>query len=344
MSSEDNDSPEEFAEQIRSGFAEEYEDYDLDKLTDKVEQFQGVNGIDDSEVQRAVTTSVVNDLNVPREELLGGSGGGGGGAGTVSTEDAKSMGDDEWVTLRVTVTEVNNNHDSDAVGQKGVLADETGTIRFTAWAKSELDALEEGKSYELESVVTDEWNGNISVNLNSSTEIEELDEDIEAGDDNVEVTGCLVALQSGSGLIKRCTEEDDNGNTCNRALRNGQCGAHGDVEGEHDIRLMAVLDAGTDIHQVVVGNDLTADLTGIGKDEAVEMAMDALDTEVVADAMSERVLGRYYTVEGPELGRYVNADDIEVVDEVEYDEDILIRARSMNDGSQDAEDTGGDDE
>lgn len=329
MSSEENDSPEEVAEQLLERFADEYSDYDKDKLTAKVEQFQSVNGIDDSEVQRAVTTSVMNDLDVDRDELLGGDGGGTSGDEEVAVEDAKSLGGDEWVSLRVQAVNVNNDHDSDAIAQMGLLGDETGTIRFVSWAKSELPSIEEGQAYELENVVTDEYQGNISVKLNSSTEITEIDEDIEVGDDNKEVVGCLVDLQSGSGLIKRCTEEDDDGNVCNRALRNGQCGEHGDVEGDHDIRLMAVLDTGTDVHDVVVGAELTAELTGIDKDEAVDMAMDALSMDVVGDAMRERVLGRYYRVEGPELGRYINADEMELVDEVDYNEDLLIKARSM---------------
>jgi replication factor A1 len=57
--------------------------------------------------------------------------------------------------------------------------------------------------------------------------------------------------------------------------------------------------------------------------------MDALDTTVVADDISEKVLGRYYRISGPELGRYVLADEFEQLGARTDSEDILITARSL---------------
>jgi replication factor A1 len=59
------------------------------------------------------------------------------------------------------------------------------------------------------------------------------------------------------------------------------------------------------------------------------MAMDALDTEVVVEEMSEVVLGRYYRVRGPTMGRYVLADDIETLGAPDDAESVLIKARSL---------------
>jgi len=78
---------------------------------------------------------------------------------------------------------------SDSVGQVGLLGDESGTIKFTKWAKSDLAELEEGTVYDLGNVVTDEYEGRYSVKLNSTTTIEERDEDLEVGNDDTTVEG-----------------------------------------------------------------------------------------------------------------------------------------------------------
>jgi replication factor A1 len=59
-----------------------------------------------------------------------------------------------------------------------LLADETGTIKFIAWAAAEVPAVEEGRSYIFKNVVSSEWNGKMEVTLNKSSSIEELADDI----------------------------------------------------------------------------------------------------------------------------------------------------------------------
>jgi replication factor A1 len=59
------------------------------------------------------------------------------------------------------------------------------------------------------------------------------------------------------------------------------------------------------------------------------MAMDALDTSVVADEMRQKVLGRYYRVRGPTLGRYVLTNELERLGGPADPEETLIKARSI---------------
>jgi replication factor A1 len=186
------------------------------------------------------------------------------------------------------------------------VGDESGTKKFVAFTTSDLPLLEEGKSYRLSNVVTDEYQGNFSIKLNRTTTITELDSDVEVGDDTSEAEGALVDIQSGSGLIKRCPEED-----CTRVLQNGRCSEHGNVEGEFDLRIKGVLDDGADVHEVIFGRETTEQLTGVTLEEAKQRAMDALDTTVVADDMRADVLGRYFSVSGPTFGRYLLVDDFE---------------------------------
>jgi replication factor A1 len=238
--------------------------------------------------------------------------------------DLATIDDDEqWVDITAKVADLWEPR-SDSIAQVGLLGDETGTIKFTKWAKSDLPELHEDRVYQLTNVVTDEYEGRYSVKLNRTTGIEEVDIEMEVGDDTVEVEGALVDIQSGSGLIKRCPNED-----CTRVLQNGRCSEHGDVEGEFDLRIKGVLDDGDTIQEVLFDCEATETLTGITLDEAQQMAMDALDTEVVGDEMRERTLGQYYRVAGPVMGRYLLADDFDSIDEHPAHEDVLIRARSI---------------
>jgi replication factor A1 len=59
------------------------------------------------------------------------------------------------------------------------------------------------------------------------------------------------------------------------------------------------------------------------------MAMDALDTTVVAEEMRGDVLGWYYRVRGPTFRRYVLADEVERLDGPVDTEETLIKARSI---------------
>ncbi|GAB3023988.1 replication factor A [Natronobiforma cellulositropha] len=267
------------------------------------------------EARRSVTNHYLEEAGLDREDISSGS------SEEVSIETIDEP--EQWVDLTAKVIELWEPR-SDSIDQVGLVGDPTGTIKFTKWAKSELPALEEGGVYALRNVVTDEYQGRYSVKLNSTTVIEELDEELEVGDDTSEVTGALVDMQRGSGLIKRCPVEG-----CTRVLQNGRCSEHGEVEGEFDLRIKGVLDDGIDAHEVIFDAEATESLTGISLEEAKEMAMDALDTTIVADEIADRVLGTYYRIEGPTFGRYVLADDVGDLDGPVDGESLLIRARSM---------------
>ncbi|WP_323173063.1 replication factor A [Natrialba sp. PRR66] len=267
------------------------------------------------EARRSVTNHYLEEAGLERDDLSSGS------SEAVNVEDVEEP--EEWVDLTAKVIELWDPR-SDSVAQVGLLGDPTGTIKFTKWAKSDLPALEEGGVYSLQNVVTDEYQGRYSVKLNSTTIIEERDEDIEVGDDTSEIEGALVDMQNGSGLIKRCPEDD-----CTRVLQNGRCNEHGEVEGEFDLRIKAVVDDGLDAHEVIFDKDATENLTGLSLEEAKDMAMDALDTTVVADEIAADIVGTYYRIEGPTFGRYVLADDVTELDGPADAEELLIKARSM---------------
>jgi replication factor A1 len=267
------------------------------------------------EARRSVTNSLLDEAGIERDQL------GGGGSRAVQLGDVDA--DEEWVDVTAKVVDLWEPR-SDSISQVGLLGDESGTLKFVAFETSDLPLLEEGAVYRLGNVVTDEYQGNFSVKLNRTTTIEKLDTDIEVGDDDETVEGALVDIQSGSGLIKRCPEEG-----CTRVLQNGRCSEHGEVDGEFDLRIKGVLDDGAAVHEVIFDRETTEALTGTTLAEAKDMAMDALDTTVVAEEMREGVLGRYFRVTGPTLGRYLLVNEFERLSGPVDAEEALVKARSV---------------
>ena len=301
------------AEAIAEQFSDHL-DVDADEIEERLENLVNEYRVPLDEARRSVTNSYLEDAGMERDEL------GRGGSESVLVNEIDE--DEQWVDLRVELVDLWEPR-SDSISQVGLLGDESGTIKFVAFETSDLPELEEGQAYELSNVVTDEYEGSYSVKLNRTTGITETDEAIEVGDNADTVEGALVDIQSGSGLIKRCPEDD-----CTRVLQNGRCSEHGQVEGEFDLRIKGVLDDGETVTEVIFDREATEDLTGMGLEEAKDMAMDALDTTVVAEEMGDDVLGRYYRVTGPTFGRYVLVDEMEDPGAVDV-ESALIEARSI---------------
>ena len=301
------------AEDIHDQFAD-HTDISVEEIEDRLDTLVNDYQVPIEEARRSVTSTYYDETEVDQDSLS-------------NTNEQRDLGSietaEEWIDITAKVVELWEPR-SDAIGQVGLLGDETGRIKFTAWAKSDLPPLEEGEVYHLGNVVTDEYEGQYSVKLNRTTTIEEADEAIEVGDNTTEIEGALVDMQSGSGLIKRCPEDG-----CTRVLQNGRCSEHGEVEGAFDLRVKGVMDDGRAVNEVIFNQEMTEELTGVTLDEAKERAMDALDTSVVADDIRDEILGNYYRISGPVLGRYVLADEFEQLGARTDAEEVLIKARSL---------------
>jgi len=258
--------------------------------------------IDDYQVQReearsSVQHRLLEDTDLDATSFFGG--------GNTALDAGKLDEADVWGDIEVKVLQL-WDVEHDAIAQKGLIGDASGTTMFTAFTSSDLPRLEEGASYRLTNVVTDEYEGEYSVKLNSKTGIEPLSEDVDVADASTTLEGALVAIQSPSGLIKRCPEDD-----CSRVVGSGSCPDHGDVAGEFDLRIKAVLDDGEQAHRVLFDEEATEAITGISMSEAKQQAMDALDTSVVEHRMRDLLEGRYYRVEGRQTGSWYLVDDAE---------------------------------
>jgi len=233
------------------------------------------------------------------------------------------LGDDEWVTVRGEVLQL-WDADHESIRQTGLIGDDTGRTKFTVWASSfDEKPLSEGETVELESVVTDEYQGNFSVNLNKRTTVSNVDETFEQPDDDASFSGALVAFRSGSGLIKRCPAAD-----CTRVLNSGRCSEHGEVDGEFDLRIKGVLDDGEETQNVLFDREKTEELAGISLAEAEQLAMDALDTSVVAQDLQADLVGRYFDVSGPEFGDTLLVEAVSDQEPPTVD-DLLVQGRAL---------------
>jgi replication factor A1 len=246
---------------------------------------------------------------------------------------------DRGRTVEVTVLDLErreiDGRDGETEILSGVVADETARLPVTDWDPH--PELEPGSSVRLADVYVREYRGVPQVNVTEFSTVEPLSRTVEATDAapamtvgeavetgglfDVELVGNLLEVRDGSGLIERCPE-------CGRVVQNGQCRSHGEVDGEDDLRVMAILDDGTGTVTVVLGDDLTAEVYGGGIEEAKTAARDAMDRGVVADAIRDRIVGREYRVRGSlsvdEYGATLDAESF-----VESGDDPADRAREL---------------
>ena len=286
----------ETAKQIEDRFIEIGFKIPNSEIESRLEKLLNEFKVPAEEARRSVVNYFLKEYNIPRGDFYTGQ----GNTPTVTVKDINTDG--RWINIKAKVAQLwDNNHES--IGQVGLVGDETGTIKFTKWASAELPIIEEGKSYVFKNVVTNIYQERFQINLNKSSQIEEIEEDIEIGTEEVEFIGAMVDIQAGSGLIKRCPQ-------CNRALIKGVCGEHGKVEGTYDLRIKAVLDNGHNVQDTLLNREVSERLTNITLEEAVHMATEALEQSVVVDKIKEQLLGKYYSVTGPRLDRYILIETI----------------------------------
>lgn len=268
--------------------------------------------VDDA--QMSVVRNIIDENELENSDLSADISALAGFSGTASPSefdrtllaDIEDVGDEEWVDVRAVVTDLwESKHDS--MAQVGLIADESAQLKFVKWAKNteSLPVLEEGVTYDFKSVITNEYEGKFSISLNKASEVSESEDAVEPTDGKTRATGTLVALEDGSGLIKRCPDED-----CTRVVQNRRCSEHGEVDGEFDLRLKAILDDGQQAVRALFNAEMTEEVTGVSLEDATQMAADALDAGVVLPKFQEQLIGRTFDVRGPVVGEYFLVDEV----------------------------------
>ncbi|MFQ5919675.1 MAG: hypothetical protein ACE5I4_06490 [Thermoplasmata archaeon] len=190
----------------------------------------------------------------------------------------------------------------------GTLADATGKVQFSAWHDF---GLEPGEVIEMEGGYVSSWRGLPQLTFDERSRLErgketglppleELDrarrvwiEELvqKSGGVDVQVRGIVVEVREGSGLIHRCPE-------CRRVVQKGACRIHGEVKGETDLRTKAVIDDGSGALTAIFNRELTEGLLGKTMDEAIVEAKEAMDSEIIRDALSDLLVARPVQAQG----------------------------------------------
>jgi replication factor A1 len=111
-------------------------------------------------------------------------------------------------------------------------------------------------------------------------------------------------------------------------VQNDQCRSHGQVDPEDDLRVKAILDDGTDTVTAILDRELTEEIYDGTLEDALDAARDAMDRDVVAEEIADKLAGREYRVRGAlsvdEYGANLNATGFE-----ESDDDPTARATAF---------------
>jgi len=189
----------------------------------------------------------------------------------------------------------------------GMMADETGRIRFTIWGDARL---KEDDVVKVNSAFAKAWKGIPQISFDEKAEITRIKggfpsaKDLsaskgveistlmgEAGAADVTVSGVILQIKEGSGLVFRCPE-------CKRVLQKGTCRIHGKVEGVADLRIKAIVDDGTGALSVVMNRGITEELLEMGIDDCIEKAREVMDYDVVKGLVEDKLIAKPIEITG----------------------------------------------
>ena len=216
--------------------------------------------------------------------------------GTVTVEGRVLSASEKTVTVSGAEKEI----------QEGVLGDETGVIRYTAWGSVRL---REGGSYRIAGAYVRSWKGIPQLGIDERAEVTPLDREVDVkestegptrkriselllkGEQYVEVTGCLIEVREGSGLLFRCP-------VCRRVLKESTCRVHGPQQGYPDLRVKAVVDDGYGAAQVVLNREITEKLLGMTPEEALEESERRGEVLWLEEEVRRKLQGRWFVMRG----------------------------------------------
>ena len=215
----------------------------------------------------------------------------------------------------------------------GLIADDSGKIQYSAWNDYDL---KEGETICVKNAYIRAWRGIPQLNLGDKCEVSRVDDSFGeidmssskktiadiiriGGGLDVSVTGTVVDLRAGSGLIRRCPE-------CNRSVLNEECTTHGQIEPVFDLRMKLILDDGTGAISAIVNRQDTELLTGITLEAAEGLAKARGDAEIVAREVAQLMIMKKISVGGNVLSddygpmmivREVKLEDVDILKEAE---------------------------
>ncbi len=226
-----------------------------------------------------------------------------------SIKDVGKSGVRVNVTGRILAIEEREIKGEDGIKKmkNGIISDGTGKMSFTAWSDFPYKA---GDAVDIKGARVRYWRNKAQLNIDDNSQvssatkelptIEELEQpsvmDIDtifrlSGVLDVSVTGVVMDVKNGSGLIDRCP-------TCRKVLQEGVCSTHGEVEGVPDMRVKCVLDDGTGTMNVILNRYLTEEVLGMSMKEAMKIAMEKRNFSIIQKEVENRLLVRTVNIRG----------------------------------------------
>lgn len=156
----------ETAERISQKFKSQSVEVDPASIEKKLQILVDQFGVNLNEAEKTVSENIAKEHgleSIPRQ--------------TSEPREIGTLLPDEWATIEGKVVGLSSPV-SPMIKQTGVIADATGAIQFTAWARANAPLLEMGQSYRIESVVVDEYRGVPKLNFHAGTTITPLEENI----------------------------------------------------------------------------------------------------------------------------------------------------------------------
>ena len=187
----------------------------------------------------------------------------------------------------------------------GIIADDTGKMQYSAWNDF---GLKEGDTVCIKNAYTKAWRGISQLNMGDRCEVSVVDDSFGEIDTavvkktiadviaqgsglDISITGTIVDLRGGSGLIYRCPD-------CNRSVLNNVCSVHGAVNPVSDLRLKLIIDDSTGAINAVVNRQYTESLTKITLEAAEGLANARGDMELISREMAQLMIMKRITVTG----------------------------------------------
>ncbi len=256
--------------------------------------------------QRSVVEKLPEDPSMPKNEQLF----------TRSKKIIEINSSDMLVSSQGMVTEMYhrdvNIKGKDTKILEGVIADETGKLPFTSWLP--MDGVDIGSVICFKAAHVRLFRGIPSLNFTNESSWEMLPKDQclfskqdlisdepksipiafvleKDGIFDVAVTGNIISVRPGSGIIERCP-------VCNRVIQNNICRAHGTVTGVKDMRIKAILDDGTGAVYIMLNKELSETVFGKSMDEAENIMKASMSKDAVFESMKRSLIGSYLSVRG----------------------------------------------
>jgi replication factor A1 len=135
---------------------------DRSRIESKIRRLVEEFGVQLAEAERTVANELAREHSLPSP------------GARAQEREIQGLSAGEWVTVQGKVVAL-TNPPTPAIAQAGILADPSGAIRFTVWARAKALPLSAGKWYRIESAVVDEFRGVEKLNIHSGTAITEVE-------------------------------------------------------------------------------------------------------------------------------------------------------------------------